>query len=49
MAAKTKPEVGETYTCEECGMQIKVTVACKCESDSGPEFRCCGADMQKSS
>ena len=47
MSAKDKPEVGETYNCEVCGMQIKVIVACKCQEDMSPEFLCCGAEMRK--
>lgn len=47
MSAKEKPEVGERYTCEGCGMQIEVTAPCKCKGEDGPEFRCCGADMRK--
>ena len=33
-----KPEIGETYHCEECGMQIKVIAACNTQSDVGPCF-----------
>jgi hypothetical protein len=47
MNANEKPEVGETYNCEICGMQIRVIVACNCQKDMAPEFRCCGADMRK--
>ena len=43
----TKPQVGETYHCEECGMTVKVTVACNCQKDVAPEFRCCGAEMRQ--
>jgi hypothetical protein len=43
----TKPEVGETYHCEECGMTVKVTVACNCQKEVAPEFRCCGSEMRK--
>jgi hypothetical protein len=41
-----KPEIGETYHCEECGMQIKVIAACNTQREIGPEFRCCGAEMR---
>jgi membrane protein len=42
-----KPEVGETYHCETCGMTVKVTVACNSLKDVAPELRCCGAEMRK--
>jgi uncharacterized protein (TIGR02284 family) len=40
-----KPQVGETYRCEKCGMRIEVTAECNCTDDVLPEFRCCGAEM----
>lgn len=47
MTADEKPEVGDNYECEKCGMRITVTVACNCKGDDGAQFRCCGTEMQK--
>ena len=47
MSSQGKPAVGEIYQCEACGMQIKVTVACNCQSEEGPSFHCCGAQMRE--
>jgi hypothetical protein len=39
-----KPQVGDKYHCEMCGMEIEVIMPCQTQH-TGPEFRCCGADM----
>jgi hypothetical protein len=47
MSTTDKPEVGDIYNCEACGMQLKITVACNCQKDMAPSFQCCGAEMRK--
>ena len=45
----TKPEVGETYHCEECGMTVKVTVACNSQKDVAPSFTAVARRCEKRS
>jgi uncharacterized protein (TIGR02284 family) len=40
-----KPQVGQTYRCEKCGMRIEITAECNCPDEVSPELRCCGAEM----
>ena len=39
-----KPQVGDQYHCEICGMEVEVIMPCQSQH-TGPEFRCCGAEM----
>jgi hypothetical protein len=41
-----KPQKGDRFRCDGCGMQIQVTSDCKCEEDQA-QFRCCGQKMRK--
>ena len=41
-----KPQAGDKYHCEVCGMEIEVVMACQSQH-TGPEFRCCNADMRE--
>jgi rubrerythrin len=43
--AGSTPQKGDTYHCDSCGMEIKVTADCQCPSH--PAFQCCGQDMHK--
>ncbi|TWU27664.1 hypothetical protein Pla144_24410 [Bythopirellula polymerisocia] len=43
----TKPIKGETYKCEKCGMELKVTADCNCK-DGCPELTCCGEPLKTS-
>ena len=49
MADSDKPAEGDTYACKECGMAILVTTECKCDTDDGPFFSCCGKQLEKGS
>lgn len=42
-----RPQKGEHYRCETCGMEIDVTAECHCESQDGPHFECCGHELAK--
>jgi hypothetical protein len=49
MAAATQTaksaKKGDTYRCEKCGMEVKLTT--DCGSSSGPDFRCCNQPLKK--
>jgi hypothetical protein len=51
MANCSEMKVGETYTCEICGLELKVTKTCSCEPGKGGScevpLQCCGQDMVK--
>jgi hypothetical protein len=44
---------GDTYTCKECGLEIKIVKECKecseaaCSCESGCKFVCCGEELTK--
>ena len=38
----TVPKNGDHFRCEKCGMQIEITIACKCEDPDHVHFQCCG-------
>lgn len=42
------PKKGEKYRCEQCGMEIEVTVECNCKGDEHVHFHCCGQELVKS-
>ncbi|MDC0434982.1 hypothetical protein OAM69_05005 [bacterium] len=44
MSDNKNPVEGDTFECEECGMQILITADCQCES-GGPFFSCCDSQM----
>ncbi|MCE9552203.1 MAG: hypothetical protein K8T91_02365 [Planctomycetes bacterium] len=42
------PSVGDTYHCEQCGMEMKVTAPCG-SAMGPPVLQCCGATLQRNS
>jgi len=42
-----KPKKGERYRCATCGMEVRVTADCHCESPDMVHFHCCGRELQK--
>ena len=42
-----KPKMDETYACQQCGMTIKVLVACECDDDKCPKMECCGQPLSR--
>lgn len=43
------PKQGDVFRCDKCGMEIKVTVDCKCQRDHQVHFHCCGQELTKKS
>jgi hypothetical protein len=41
------PKKGDRFRCDSCGMEIQVTVDCKCREDEHVHFHCCGREMSK--
>jgi hypothetical protein len=41
----TSPRKGDTYRCDKCGMEIKLTS--DCGGSGAPDFRCCGQSLKK--
>ena len=41
------PKKGDKFHCSHCGMQIEVTVDCKCKEGEHVHFHCCGQEMTK--
>jgi hypothetical protein len=38
-------QVGETYRCEKCGAEVRVTKPCPCPPEPGMHsFKCCGQE-----
>jgi RNase P subunit RPR2 len=46
-SATRTPKKGERFHCEKCGMEIQITVDCKCEDPHHVQFTCCGQPMAK--
>jgi hypothetical protein len=44
--AKSKPQVGDTFHCEKCGMQLEVTIPYRGQRQN-PVFLCCGGEMRR--
>ena len=42
---KDLPEVGDEYTCQECGMTLEITADCGCVDVKCVSFMCCGKEM----
>jgi hypothetical protein len=41
-------QVGETYRCEKCGAEVRVTKPCPCPPEPGMHsFKCCGQEMKQ--
>jgi hypothetical protein len=41
------PKRGESYHCNQCGMEIQVTKECGCKSGDHSHFQCCHEEMAK--
>ena len=41
------PKKGDKFVCQACGMEIEVTVECKCKDDEHVHFHCCGMELTK--
>ena len=41
-----RPQKGDKFRCDSCGMQIQVTADCRSDEDH-PHFSCCGQEMAK--
>lgn len=42
------PKKGDVFSCDVCGMEIRVTKDCQCENmDEGPHFTCCGKELSR--
>jgi hypothetical protein len=48
MSTHTKqlPKTGDTLRCQKCGMEVKVSQDCKCDSGQ-PRLECCGQPLAK--
>jgi len=49
MSEQNQPTEGDTCTRRDCGMAILVTTDCKCDTDDGAFFSCCGEQLEKTS
>lgn len=43
--AMAKPQKGDTYRCNGCGMELEITENCNCTHPEAVHFQCCGAEM----
>ena len=41
------PKSGETYRCERCGMELKVTADCNCDDPQMVHMECCGQELAR--
>ena len=39
------PKQGETYRCEQCGMELEITQDCACSDPAMVHLECCGQEM----
>ena len=46
-ANANSPKKGDHFRCQECGMELEITTACKCNDPEHVHFQCCGQDMAK--
>lgn len=45
--AKDTPRRGNTYRCEQCGMELQVTTDCACSDPGMVRLECCGQELTK--
>jgi hypothetical protein len=45
--ATDMPRRGNTYRCEQCGMELQVTTDCACSDPEMVRLECCGQDLTK--
>ncbi len=43
----TTPRKGETYRCERCGMELKVSADCACDDPEMVHLECCGQELSR--
>jgi hypothetical protein len=41
------PKKGDTIRCDECGMELEVTVDCGGADPDAVQFQCCGQEMRR--
>lgn len=41
----TAPKKGDRFRCKKCGMEIEVTLDCKCTAGHHSRFECCGQPL----
>lgn len=41
------PKKGDKFRCKQCGMQLEITVDCKCKEEARVHFHCCESEMSK--
>ena len=41
------PKQGDRFRCQKCGMELTITMACKCTDPDHVRFECCGQAMKK--
>lgn len=41
------PKKGDRFRCDECGMELQITVDCRCEEEDHVHFHCCGQELHK--
>jgi len=45
--ARPTPKQGDQFRCHECGMELEITVDCKCNEPDHVHLQCCGHEMEK--
>ena len=43
----TPPKKGDRFRCDQCGMEIEVTVDCNCKAGEHVHFHRCGRELSK--
>ena len=43
------PKQGDSYHCEQCGMELEITQSCGCDDADMVRLECCGQEMAHSS
>jgi len=41
------PKKGDRFRCGGCGMELQITVDCKCKEGEHVHFHCCDREMDK--
>ena len=44
---RSRPQKGEHYRCETCGMEVQVNKECHCSEPTKVHFQCCGKELQR--
>jgi hypothetical protein len=40
-------QMGDTFRCDECGMELEITVGCDCADPDGVMLQCCHQEMTR--